>query len=43
LNRRGGSERCSGSAGNGEQAFSVSVNSALRAGIFKASGVYLSD
>ena len=29
---------CSGSAGNGEGAFSVSVDSALRAGIFKAWG-----
>lgn len=28
--------QCPGSAGNGEEAFSVSVDSALRAGIFKA-------
>ena len=29
---------CAGSAGTGERAFSVSEYSALRAGIFKASG-----
>ena len=32
------SEACAGSAGTGERALRVSVDAALRAGIFKASG-----
>ncbi len=32
------SEECAGSAGTGERALRVSVDAALRAGIFKASG-----
>ena len=34
----GGLDDCAGSAGTGERALGVSVDAALRAGIFKASG-----
>ncbi len=38
--RTGESMTCAGSAGTGERALRVSVDAALRAGIFKASGSF---
>ena len=35
-----GIDNCAGSAGTGERALRVSVDAALRAGIFKASGSF---